>query len=53
MNKTQVQVDQRPQHKTRFTESNSREIEKELQTHGNRGKFPKHNSDGSGSNIKN
>ena len=51
--KTQVYVDQGPQHKTRYTEFYRRESGKEPQTHGHRGKFPKQNSDGSGSKIKN
>jgi hypothetical protein len=38
--KAQVQVDQGPQYKTRYTESNRRKSGKELQTHWHRGKFP-------------
>lgn len=43
LHKTQLQVNQRPQHKTRYTEFNRREIGKEPQTHGNGGKFLKQN----------
>jgi hypothetical protein len=37
--KTQVQVDQGPPHKTRYTETNRRESGEEPQTHGLRDKF--------------
>ena len=53
LHKTQVQVDQGPPHKTRYTESNRRENEKEFQTHYYGGKFPTENSNGLGSKIKN
>ncbi len=35
----QVQVDQGPPHKTRYTETNRRESGESLQTHGHRGNF--------------
>jgi hypothetical protein len=42
--KTQVQVDQRPPHKTRYTETNRKESEKEPRAHGHRENLPKQNS---------
>ena len=51
--KAQVQVDQGPQHKTRYSESNRRESRKEPWTHWHRGKFSKQNSNGTCSKIKN
>ena len=53
LHKAQLQVDQGPQNKTRYTESNIRESGKDPQTHWHRTKFPKQNSNGSGSKIKN
>jgi hypothetical protein len=41
LHKAQVQVDQGPQHKTRYTESNRKESGKEPRTHWHRGTFPK------------
>jgi hypothetical protein len=46
--KPQVQVDQGPQYKTRYTESNRRESGNDPQTHWHGGKFPKQTSDCSG-----
>ena len=40
LHKAQVQVDQVPQHKTRYTESNRRESGEEPGTHCHRDKFP-------------
>jgi hypothetical protein len=40
LNNAQVQVDQGPQYKIRYTESNRKESEKELQTHWHREEFP-------------
>jgi hypothetical protein len=51
--KAQVQVDQGPQHKTRYTESNKRKIREEPQTHGHKGKFPELNTNVLCSKIKN
>ena len=53
LHKAQLQVDQGPQHKTRYTESNIRESRKDPQTHWHRTKFPKQNANGSDSKIKN
>jgi hypothetical protein len=44
LHKTQVQMDQGPQHKTRYTESNRRESGKEPWTHWNCRKVPKQNT---------
>jgi hypothetical protein len=56
LHKAQVQVDQGPQHKTRYTESNRRESGKEPRTHWHRGgecgEISKQNSNGSGHWIK-
>jgi hypothetical protein len=51
LQKAQIQVNQGPQHKTKYTESNRRESGKEPQTHWGRGKFPEQNTNGSGSKI--
>ena len=53
LHKAQVQVNQGPQYKTRYTESNRRENGKDPRIHWHRGKFPKQNSNGSGANMKN
>jgi hypothetical protein len=50
--KVQVQVDQRPSHKTRYIESIKREVSKGLQTHQHRGKFPEETTSGPDSKIK-
>ena len=49
--KAQVQVDQGPSHKTRYTKSKRRETGKEPQAHGYRGKCPEHNTTGLCSKI--
>ena len=51
--KTQVQIDQRPPHKTRYTETIRSECGKELRTHRHRGKFTKQNINGLCFKIKN
>jgi hypothetical protein len=51
--KGQIQVDQGPPHKTRYTESNRRENREEPQTHGHWGNFPEQNTNGLCSKIKN
>ena len=38
--KAQVQMDQGPPHKTRYTETNRKESGEKPQAHGHRGKFP-------------
>ena len=53
LHRAQVQVDQWPLYKTRYTESNRRESEKEPQICWHRGEFPKQKSNGSCSKIKN
>jgi hypothetical protein len=40
LHKAQVQADQGPQHKARYTDTNKLESGKEPQTHWNRGEFP-------------
>ena len=50
---TQVQVDQGPPHKARYTETNRRESGEEPQTHRNKGNFPDQNTNGLCSKIKN
>ena len=47
LHKAQVQVDQEPQYKTRYTEYNRQKVGKEPQTHWHRGKLPKQNINGS------
>ena len=42
--KDQVQVDQGPPHKTRFSETNRRESREQHQTHGHRRKVPEQNT---------
>ena len=52
LHKVQVQVDQRPQHKTRYTESNRRKRKQEIaQNTLVQGKIPQQNTNGSGSKI--
>ena len=51
MHKAQVQVDQGPQHKTRYTESNRREIEKEPSNSLAHGEFPEPMAQALGSTI--
>jgi hypothetical protein len=51
--KAQVPVDQRPPHKTIYTESNRKGSEKDPGTHEHRGNFPEQNSNGFFSNIMN
>ena len=46
--KAEVQVDQQPPHKNRYTEDNRRESGKEPQTHQHRENFPEQNTNGSG-----
>ena len=53
LQKAQVQVDQEPQHKTIYTESNRRDSGKKRKLTGTGGKFPKQNSNGLSSKIKN
>jgi hypothetical protein len=53
MYKSQVQVDEGPPPKTRYTESNIRESEEKSLTHGHRGKFPEQNTNGLCSKISN
>ena len=50
--KAQVQVDQGPPHKARYTETNRRESGEELQIHGLREKVAKENTNGLCSKIK-
>ena len=40
--KVQVQVDQRPPHKTRYTETKRKESGEEARAHGHRDKFSEH-----------
>ena len=49
----QIQVDQRPPHKTRYTESNRHVSGGKSQTHGNRGNFPEQNTKGLFTKINN
>ena len=51
--KAQVQVDQGPSHKTRYTETYRGESGEEPQTHGLRGRIPEQNTNGLCSKIKN
>ena len=51
--KAQVQVDQGPLHKIRYTENNRKESGEEPQAHGHRGNFPQENTNSLCSNIKN
>ena len=51
--KAQVQVDQGPPHKTRYTETNRRESRGKPRTHGHSGKFPEQNTNGLCSKINN
>jgi hypothetical protein len=56
--KAQIQVDQGPPHKTRYTETNKKkkkeeESGKEPQAHGHRVKFPEQNTNSLCSKIKN
>ena len=51
--KAQVQLDQRPSHKTRYTESNRRESGEELRTHRHTEKCPEQNTNGLCSKIIN
>jgi hypothetical protein len=53
LHNAQVQVDQGPQHKNRYTEYNRTENRKETQTYCHREKFPEQNTNGSGSMINN
>ena len=48
-----LQVEQGTLHKTRYYESNRREIGEKPQTYGHRGKFPEQNNNGLCSKIKN
>jgi hypothetical protein len=52
LHKVQFEIDQLPQHKTRYTDSNKRESGKESRTHLHGVKFPKQDSNDSGSKIK-
>ena len=51
--KAQVQVDQRPPHKTRYTDTIRKESGEEYKTHRHRGKFSEQNTNGLCSKIKN
>ena len=51
--KAQVQVDQRPPHKTRYTETNRTESGEELRIYWHRENFPEQNTNGLCSKIKN
>jgi hypothetical protein len=51
--KAQVQVDQGPAHKTRYTETNRKESGEEPRAHRHRGKFPEQNTNSLCSKIKN
>jgi hypothetical protein len=51
--KAQVQVDQGPPHKIRYTETNRKESGEEPQAHGHREKFPEQNISSLCSKIKN
>jgi hypothetical protein len=51
--KAQVQVDQGPPHKARYTETYRKETGKMFGTHGHRGNFPEQNTNGLCSKIKN
>ena len=53
LHKTQVQVDQEPQHKTRHSKSNREESGEEPWTHWYRRQLPEQNTSGSGSQINN
>jgi hypothetical protein len=51
LHKTQVQVDQEPQHKTANTKSHRIKSKKYPLTHWYRRQFPEQKTNGSGSNI--
>jgi hypothetical protein len=51
--RAQVQSDQGPPHKTRYTETNRKLSGGILQTHGHRGKFPEQNTNGLCSEVNN
>ena len=53
MYKAQVQVDQEPPHKTRYTETNRKESGEEPWAHGHKGEFPEQNTYSLCSKIKN
>ena len=53
LHNVQVQVDQEPQYKTRYTEYTGGESDKAPETHWHGKKFPKQKTSGSGSKIKN